>query len=242
MQRSIVLIFLFTTTAHALEDGAEQCIGGIDDDADGLIDGEETECVSSVKAYGLLPGPIAVGIGGDRNYLEFDVAMSTVGGVTGSTMMVVDLGADGASDVVLGRSSSIAVFENNQREFYVGIPSQGDVRGSFLTGTVRYASGDLNNDGRADLVAVNGTSMGRWLGNASGNGTFTAQATVTATPGPAGGLPAIAGTTVGIANTRLRLYNFGCTAPAAGFPANETFAVGRLCASIDLPGTSSANH
>ncbi len=242
MQRAIVLMVMFSSAAFALEDGVKECTDELDNDGDGRIDSAETECMSSVNAFGLLPGPIAVGIGGDRRYVEFDVPMSTINGVVGSTMMVADLGADGASDVVLGRASSVTVFENNELEFYVGLPRTGLVRTGFLSGTVRYAAGDFNGDGRADLVAVNGTSMRRYLGNASGNGTFTGQTPVTATPGPAGGLPAIVATTVGIANTRLRLYDSSCNAAPVGFPSNETFVAGALCASVDLPGTSAASH
>ena len=41
MQRVVMLMVMFANAAFALEYGTEQCIGGIDDDADGLIDSAE---------------------------------------------------------------------------------------------------------------------------------------------------------------------------------------------------------
>jgi hypothetical protein len=79
---------IWMPAALALEDGADLCTNELDDDADGLIDADEEECVSSVQEYGFLPGPIAVGLGEDREYLEFDVAMATIGGVLTRTEMM----------------------------------------------------------------------------------------------------------------------------------------------------------
>jgi hypothetical protein len=71
-----LMLSLAAGAAQAIEDGKELCENELDDDADGLIDAEEDECISSVEEYGFLPGPIAVGLGEDRKYLEFDVAMA----------------------------------------------------------------------------------------------------------------------------------------------------------------------
>lgn len=252
MRRIVVFMLLMAwiPAAVALEDGANLCTNGLDDDADGLIDADEDECVSSVQDYGFLPGPIAVGLGEDQEYLEFDVAMTTLGGVTtGTNMMVVDLKGTTVTDVVTGRASSIAVYENLETTGKLSLPRSPAVRTGFLTGTVRYAGGDFSGDSRADLVAVNATTMRRYQGSASGNGTFTASPAITASPGPGGGLPAVvpaASATVpglvAVANTRLRLYDARCNTAPSGFPTNETFAAGGLCTSIDLPGTATASH
>src|SRR5690606_11771458 len=124
-------------------------------------------------------------------------------------------------DVVVGLSGSVRTYVNVETPGYLSLPSDvSDVSG-FLTGAPKYAAGDFNADGVADLVAVNSTSLQRY--EATSPGSYTALTAVTASPGPGGGVPVVAGRTVAVANSRLRLYDDRCTAAPAGFPGDETF-------------------
>ena len=83
--------------------------------------------------------------------------------------------------------------------------------------------------------------MQRYTGTTTG--VFTPSlAFVGVVPGPANGRPAIVGTAIVVANTRLRAYQSNCTVARVGFPANETFGSNALCDSVDLPGLSVASH
>lgn len=240
-----VLMLLSQPTLAALEDGLEACSDGLDNDGDGFIDCDETECVSSLESCGLLPGPIAVGLGAEAAPLIFDVPMVTRGGTAASSLMVVDANgpAAGQDDLIVGRGIDIALFRNIATTGYLSLPQDPVVRTGVVAGSPNFnpggfAAGDFSGDGRADLVVVSALSMRRFIGSAAGNGTFLSTALINPLPGPGGGLPAVVGRTVAVANTRLRLYDQRCTSSASGFPTNETFVAGGLCASVDLPGSS----
>lgn len=236
MRRSLFALLLLPRLLYAgiAEDGKAACSDGLDNDGDGLIDCADEGCRGSSKACELPLRAFVAGLGAEQRRLIFDAPMATTGGVApGEDLLVVDVDGPGvqADDLLVGRPTSLAVFRSVRTTDRASLPRT--AREVTLLPGSRIAGGDYSGDGLADVVAVNATTLQRYLGDGAGGFTVD-RAPVIASPGPGGGKPALAGRTIAVANARLRLYD-ACSRQPLGFPANETFSAGGLCASVPFP-------
>ena len=163
-------------------------------DATGAQNGGNTELASGVLAFGV--GAADVNNDGKMDALYFEwgstilrvrhgngdgtfgaEAQTASGGVLrafGGAISIADFNGDGHLDVAAGSLNGTSVFLNNQSGgFSSGVVYSGNT--SFY-GT---KSGDLNGDGRVDIIANNGYYLGNgdgtfggWQSNGSGDGLF----------------------------------------------------------------------
>ncbi len=244
---SVGVMLTATASRAAIEDGQSLCSDGFDNDFDGITDCSEVACRSSNPACTLLPGgPIVVGTGVDDDGLTFD-------GPDASPFAVVSTGArslfavdiDGAGqerdDLIISSTTTASVFRSIRSTAKLSLPQSPNSTPSVIA-NAQLAAGDWDANGRGDFVAVNNTGLQRYSGSTTG--VYSASLPfITASPGPAGGLPAVVGAAVVVANTRLRVYRAGCTVVPTGFPFSETFGgTNALCDSLDLPGTAIAKQ
>ncbi|HYW47857.1 MAG TPA: FG-GAP-like repeat-containing protein [Bryobacteraceae bacterium] len=100
--------------------------------------------------------------------------LASWGGYGVVSLAMADFNGDGLRDVVMGTNYGpyLALGQSGGLQAPRKLTS---VRGTFV------ATADVNGDGRADLVLIDGTNVGTYLGN--GDGTFQAEVTYAAGPG-----------------------------------------------------------
>ena len=105
--------------------------------------------------------------------------------LSGQSIAVGDINSDGSADLWIGASpKSFVMFGNGDGTFQAAISLATSPSGS--GGAMGVAIGDLNNDGKPDLLATNATLQTVGILLNMGGGEFAAVTTVKVQPGPAG--------------------------------------------------------
>jgi len=176
------------TEAKALTDEYNRIIQATEFNGRKLFDGSSSS-IALQLGYGTsesLSVGLSTGLQNAVNNGTFGTARSSVTLWSNVKMGLADFNSDGRTDVVVADNTNIL----NGRAYVVNAASAGAL-GSIAatlteTSTIsNIAAGDLNGDGRADVLAANGSRVTYYAGN--GNGTFQGGKRLTAA-GTVGGV------------------------------------------------------